>query len=119
MKKQRLVKIINNSTGVLIGDRIKYAGTFFLRLKGLLGCKSLAPGEGLLLHPCSAVHTFGMKIPLDLLFLDQNFSVLQVVTGLAPGFTARQKGARFVLELRAGIVEELGIRVGDSLRLDP
>jgi len=115
MKKNSNLIIINNATGVVIGDKIKYAGTFFLRLKGLLGCKSLNPGEGLLLHPCSAVHSFGMKLPIDVLFLDQNLCVIKIVPRMKPGLTARQKGASYVLELMAGAVEELGIKEGEKL----
>lgn len=117
MKKQGNLKIINNSTGTLIGDKIKYAGTFFLRLKGLLGCTFLEPGAGLLLYPCSSVHSFGMKISIDVLFLDENLRVLRTVPWMKPGLTARQKGARFVLELKAGTIERLGIKTGDILNI--
>lgn len=118
MKKNSILKIISQSNGVIVGDRIKYAGTFLLRLKGLLFCKSLAPGEGLLLYPCSSVHSFGMKISIDIVFLEQNLHVLKTVSHMRPGFTAQQKGARYVLEMAVGTIEAKGIRVGDIFSIE-
>jgi len=39
------------------------------RNKGLLGRNSLASGEGLWIVPCEAIHTFGMRFPIDLVYL--------------------------------------------------
>ncbi|MEL7563584.1 MAG: DUF192 domain-containing protein [Dehalobacterium sp.] len=112
------IKIINKSSGEIIGNRIKYAGTFLLRLKGLLFCKSLSPGEGLLLYPCSSVHSMGMRIPIDVVFLDQDLHVLNTVSDMKPGLTARQKGASYTLELKAGTIKNQGIGPGDIFTLE-
>lgn len=110
-----MLTIINRSTGQVIGDKIKYADSFFLRLKGLLFCEFLAPGEGILIDPCSSVHSFGMKIIIDIAFLDHNFRVLKTVSNMRPGRTAGQKKARYVLEMPSGTNEVKGIKVGDLL----
>jgi uncharacterized protein len=91
------------------------AETPLARLKGLLGRKELAPGEGLLLKPASAVHTSFMRFPIDVVFLDRELRVLAVATNLKPWRAAARRGARAVLELPAGECKRRDIRPGDRL----
>ena len=88
------------------------------RLKGLLGRNNLPVGEGILLRPASAVHTFFMRFPIDVVFLDRDFRVLSMRTRLRPWRAAACRGARAVLELHAGECDRLGAMVGDRLRLE-
>ncbi len=92
------------------------AGTFFLRLRGLLG-RGLSRGEGLILTPCDQIHTFGMKYPIDVVYLDSAGLVLEVEAAVPEGKACRRvKGARSVLELFAGEAERLEITKGDVLK---
>jgi len=109
------LKVINKSNGTVIGERIKVAATFWARLKGLLGCTGLRPGAGLLLFPCSSIHTCGMKMNIDVVFLDRRFRVVKVVENLKPGLTVKQKGAHYVLEMGCGMIKEKGVNIRDEL----
>ena len=86
-------------------------------MKGLLGRRSLLPGEGLLLKPAGSVHTWFMRFPIDVVFLDRELRVLAVRSDLRPWRMAAQRGAHSTLELAAGEAVRRGIRVGDRLRL--
>ena len=48
----------------ILGFRATVARTFCERARGLIGTKSLAPGEGLLIEKCNAIHTFSCHFPL-------------------------------------------------------
>jgi uncharacterized protein len=87
------------------------------RLRGLLGRDALGSGEGLLIRPANAIHTFFMRFAIDVVFIDRAGVVLKVVSGLHPWRFAASKGARSALELPAGEAEARGIRPGDELRL--
>jgi uncharacterized membrane protein (UPF0127 family) len=87
------------------------------RLRGLLGRVGLGAGEGLLIRPTSAIHTFFMRFPIDVVFVDRTGVVLEVVPELPPWRFAGRRGAKCALELRAGEAEARGIRPGDRLRL--
>jgi uncharacterized membrane protein (UPF0127 family) len=87
-------------------------------MRGLLGRKPLAADEGLLLTPCSSVHTSFMRYPLDLVFLESDLTVLGIREHVKPWRVAGWVGARSVLELRAGACGERGLRPGDKLALD-
>ena len=68
-----------------------------------------------LLRPCSAIHTFGMGYPIDVLFCDAYGRILEVVENLPPWRTARHPLATTVWELRAGGAAHWGWQVGDCI----
>lgn len=110
----KLVKVVNASKNIVLADKVIVANTFSLRLKGLLGRKSLEAGEGLLLYPCSSIHCFGMKFPIDAIFLDKDKKVLALYHWLEPGQTAKATRAKYVLELVAGS-SCFDVEIGDIL----
>ncbi len=96
---------------------ITVADSIRARTKGLLGRRSLEPGEGLLLRPANSVHTAFMRFPIDVVFLDKELRVLDVAETVPPWRMKARRGARAVLELRAGEAARRGIARGDSLVL--
>lgn len=100
----------------MLGDRIVIADRWWSRLKGLMGRSSLAPGEGLLLRPCRAVHMMGMRFPLDIAFLDTRGTVVATYPNLRPGArTGWHRQADGALELPAGTLAASGTREGDQI----
>ena len=87
------------------------------RMQGLLGRKQLEPGGGLLLRPAPSIHTFFMRFPIDVLFLDWDLNVLRVAPNVRPFRIASFREARTVIELRAGEIERLRIEPGQRLEL--
>jgi uncharacterized membrane protein (UPF0127 family) len=82
---------------------------------GLMFRKGLAEGEALLIDPCSSVHTFFMRFPIDVLFLDKEGRVVKIAAGLKPYRAALGKGCKRVLEMAAGGAAGAGVQVGDQL----
>ncbi len=77
-------------------------------------------GEGMLLVPCRAVHMFGVRFALDVLFLDRNGRVVETYPDLQPGArTSVVREAAYALELPAGTVEVTGTQAGDLLSWTP
>ena len=68
----------------ILSFRAKVARTFPERARGLIGTKSLAPGEGLLIEKCNAIHTFFMSFPIDAYFLDGENRVIKTVKMIRP-----------------------------------
>lgn len=80
------------------------------RRRGLLGRDGI--DGALLLSPASAVHTLGMRFPIDVAYLDRTLRVMAVRT-MPPGRVGLPRpGARHVLEAEAGAMERWGIRPG-------
>lgn len=97
--------------------RAAVAATRWQRLVGLLGRRHLPPGQGLLLVPCRAVHTIGMRFPIDVIFLAREGRVVGIAT-LPPGRLAWGGfHAWAALEVPAGEAQAAGLRVGERLVL--
>ena len=98
-------------------ERCVVADRPLTRMRGLLGRSHLPAGEGVWLAPAGSIHTHFMRFAIDAVFLDAELRVLDVRSGLRPWRMARRRGAKSVLELRAGEAERRGIAVGDVLAL--
>ena len=110
------LRVVNRTRGAVLGSQVNVADRFWSRLRGFLGRRRPAPGEGLLLTPCDGVHMFGMRFPLDVVFLAEDGTVLHLVEALQPWErTSRVRDARAVLELPVGTLGRTGTMVGDRL----
>jgi uncharacterized protein len=105
--------------GTQVCERCALADSAPTRLKGLLGRTRLEHGEGMLLKPAPAVHTWFMRFPIDAVFLDRELQVVGVTPKLKPWRWARRTGARAVLELGAGEADRLGVQPGERLKVRP
>jgi uncharacterized membrane protein (UPF0127 family) len=83
----------------LLGFSVRVATTRRARLLGLALLRRERAGEGLLIPGCRSVHTFGMRVPLDLIFLDRDERIVRIARGIPPRRIIRCSGAHSVLEL--------------------
>ena len=110
--------MVNASRGVELAARAGVADGFWRRFRGLLGTSRIEPREGLLLTPCRAVHTWGMRYPIDVLFLDAEPRVLALFPSLDPGRrTPLYRDACQVLEIPAGTIATTGTSIGDRIEI--
>jgi uncharacterized membrane protein (UPF0127 family) len=85
--------VLGREVRVARGSRARFLGLAYLGREGA--------GTGLVIPRCSSVHTFGMRFPLDLYFLDENGETVAVRRGVPPRRLAFCGRARAVLELPA------------------
>jgi uncharacterized membrane protein (UPF0127 family) len=89
------------------------------RVRGLLGRTGLEDGEGLFIAPCPSIHMFGMKFPLDVIFVTKENVVTDFVENIAPGKAYMAKAnagkAHAALELPIGTIRDTSTQVGDVL----
>jgi protein-S-isoprenylcysteine O-methyltransferase Ste14/uncharacterized membrane protein (UPF0127 family) len=106
----------DGASGIVVAEQLRSAHTHWTRLRGLLGTARLAPGEGLWIRPCRQVHMFGMRYPIDVVFLDDHLAVVHTIPALAPWATAPRIGAATsVIELPAGTLARVGVAPGARL----
>ena len=98
-----------------LATRVTIAGTSRERRVGLKNTLLLPLDAGLWIAPCEAIHTFGMKVCIDAVFLDRDFRVQKVRNGLGPRKIAFCVRAYSVLELPAGTVATSATCTGDRL----
>ncbi len=106
---------------------VEMADTFLRRFLGLMGRKSISPGYGLFLYPCSSVHMCFMRFPIDVVYMKHfhgdgygAWKVVKVVQGLCPwiGISACMK-ADAVLELNKGEAKKIGLELGTVWEYSP
>lgn len=102
-----------------MATRATVARGFWGRALGLAGRSTLQAGEALCLRPCTGIHTFFMRFPIDVAFLASGGTVLRTFIALRPWrATPILPSAHCALELPAGTLEATGTCEGDVLQLE-
>ena len=110
---------MNRTRGTLVGEFIRVADSGLTRIVGLLGERTLPPGDGLLIVPSQGVHTLGMLFAIDIVVLDGDWNVIATRRELRPFRMTRVFWkAAAVLELPPGVVESSRTVKGDILEFD-
>jgi uncharacterized membrane protein (UPF0127 family) len=110
-------KLINERTGKTIADVVEVADTRATRRRGLLGRDHLPAGRALMLTPCNAIHTFRMRFPIDVAFVDKRGRVRRIVRELGPSRIKICVQARATIEFASGQLDESLIQIGDSVKV--
>jgi uncharacterized membrane protein (UPF0127 family) len=98
--------------------RVQLVRSFSARFVGLLGRKRFGEHDGLLLAPSRSAHTLGLRVPIDVVFLDAGLHVLGVTPHVRPWrFACAPRRTCYVLELRAGLADAIGLCAGQSVAL--
>lgn len=114
------MRIVNLTRGIVLGTRIMLADSWWSRFRGYLGRRVPQRGEGILLVPCNAVHTYGMAFELDVIFLGADGGVLHMIPEMGTWQRSpRVTGCRYVLEVPPGTIRQTGTSVGDSFTWTP
>jgi hypothetical protein len=115
----RRVHCANSTRGTVLASSLEIADTGPARNTGLLNRDGLAPGGGLWIVPCQSVHTFFMRFPIDLVYLDGRKRVRKVRSAVGPGRISFCLTAQSVIELPAGTIQQTRTQRGDSLAIEP
>ena len=108
----------NKTRDTVLGESVEIADTSEKRRVGLLKYERLDSGSGLWIVPCESVHTFFMKFPIDLIYLDKHRKVRKVRHAVAPWRLSACLTAHSILELPAGTAKTSGTLPGDELSIE-
>lgn len=113
------MKVVVKESGAVVASSCVHANSVATRIQGLLGRTTLPDGEGLLIDPCNNVHTFFMKFPIDVVFLDSSNVVVRVKELSPWRISPLVFSARRVLELPLGTARKHALAVGQRLEFEP
>ena len=109
---------LETDSGALLADQVAVADGLWSRFCGLMLRRELPQGHGIALRPCSSVHMFFMRFPLDVLFVDGDGRVLRVLDSLRPWrVSSIVRGAKGAIELPAGTAARSGVVPGTVLTM--
>lgn len=110
-------KLLNKSksNSQIVGS-LRFADTYFSRLKGLMFDRSMDAGSGLLFEDCRCIQTCFMNFAIDTIFIDKNFVVKKTFENIKPWRLSQIVWqASSVIELPAGTLKSVRVDVGDEL----
>lgn len=122
MNDSAQVYVYNRTREVFVATEASVADTYLQRLVGLLGKRPhwAKPGRALWIVPSRGIHTIGMVFPIDVVFLDQTGSVVELEEHVRPFSVSRVcLKASSVLELPAHTIFRTGTKVGDRFEFLP
>lgn len=109
--------IFNLSKQTRISTETRYANRIWERMRGMIG-RSFDGFDAMVFPRCSAIHTFFMSMPIDVIFADQENVVVKVFKSLPtwrPCICVPR--AVTVIEMPSGTLDKTPVDPGDKLDL--
>ena len=115
-KERRHVCVYNKTRESFLSLGVTVADSTLARLRGLIGRFKLRSDEGIWVVPSSGVHTLGVMVPLDLIYLDASHRVVHLSEHF-PTFRIApiRADSESVLELPTHTIYSSQTQVGDQL----
>lgn len=111
-------RLVNDTRAEVVAEKIEPALESATRRRGLLGRDGLAPDTAFVIAPTNAVHTFGMRFPIDLLFVKRDGEVVKRVIAVPRRRMSAALRAFAVIEFCANQPGVATTQVGDRLRVE-
>jgi uncharacterized protein len=120
LKTSDSIGLVNLSRGTVIASDVTLAKTFLARGRGLMFRSSFPVGSALVIDPCSSIHMFFMRFPIDVLYMNREETVVRVQQSIKPWRVGPlvTRGAKFVIELPEGTIARTGTQTGDRVVIE-
>jgi len=108
----------NRTRTTYLATELTMARTHWTRFRGLMATDAsrFRRGQGLWISPSHGVHTFAMRFPIDVIYLDQERIVIHIEEEVRPWrLAAIRVRATSVLELPTGMIRESQTELGDQV----
>jgi uncharacterized membrane protein (UPF0127 family) len=118
----RITRLVDCMTRKVLADKVELAETFWRRFLGLMFRRNFRKGQALLFKLAKSgrygVHMFFVRFPIDLLYLNQDFVVVDIRRELGPWRIHRPKvKANYIIELPTGTISRTRTKIGHKLAL--
>jgi hypothetical protein len=111
---------VEKNNGALVSNKILNYDSFFKRALGLMFKTRDESYDGIMLSPCSNIHTFFMRMEIDCFFLSGEGKILKIIWRMKPSkISGFIKNCHSVLELVPGVVETNSLTEGEYLKIEP
>jgi len=111
------MKLVDDK-GNIIADKLEMKDSFLGRLTGLLSRSGLKDGEGIILNPCTQIHTFFMRFNIDVIFISKDFKVIAVKEDIPPWrLSPLYLKAKYTVEVNGRYLKGR-IKEGQSVRFE-
>jgi uncharacterized membrane protein (UPF0127 family) len=98
-------ELVYAERGSLLASHVEPALDSKTRKRGLLGRESIPDDYAMIIAPCSAIHTFSMRVPIDVVFVSRNGTITKTCRGVRPWRAAGSMRAFAVIEAAEGFID--------------
>src|SRR5699024_4120891 len=110
--------ITNTRNNLTLANQVRLTTHLWGRLRGLMCKKKLEDGKALFIYSCQQIHTFFMKFPIDCIFIDQEYRVIELIERFEPwNYSKRVPKALGVIELTKGVINRTDTQMFDLLEI--
>ncbi|MDD3296784.1 MAG: DUF192 domain-containing protein [Candidatus Omnitrophica bacterium] len=102
-------------SGKIISRQARVADNFYRRFMGLMFRNAIREEEALIFYHAPSIHTFFMKFPIDVVFLNKNMKVIRIAKSLRPWKAVTCLGSYVALEFAADTASRCHIKEGDTI----
>ena len=114
-----IYKIINKENSQTLSAKAKVADSFLKRLRGLMFKKSIGEDEALIFYKAASIHTFFMRFPIDIIFLNKESKVIKICPNLKPWKMVFCLKSAITIEFQANKASINSLKIGDTLEISP
>ncbi|MFA7677012.1 MAG: DUF192 domain-containing protein [Candidatus Omnitrophota bacterium] len=107
--------IKDKTSGEVISCQASLADSFYRRFMGFMFKDSIDSNEALIFYHAPSIHTFFMKFPIDVIFLDRNMKVIKIAPSLRPWRAVTCLGSYAALEFAANTAFRFHVKEGNIL----
>lgn len=116
------MRLIDKTTGKVLASKVELADTFWRRFRGLMFRRRFPRGSAIFFKLPKpgryGIHMFFVKFPIDLLYLDSKFVVVELRAGLKPWHTHRPHAVvNYLIELPAGTISRSNVKIRHKIAL--
>ncbi len=117
-----MARIANRTRATAIAHATEFARNPWTRFRGLMlrSPSSFSEGDALIIDPCTSIHMFFMRFPIDVLYVDRDNRVVRTQEYVRPWRIGplHARGGKYVIELPPGTIQATKTQVGDSLVIE-
>ncbi len=84
---------------------------------GLMGRESIPAGYSMYFKDCNSIHTYFMKMPIDVIMLDAGGKIVFVRENMAPWTMSFCLKAKDTLEMNTGDIKRMKLKIKDQLKI--
>ncbi len=107
--------VYNSSNNLVLASEVYMAKNFITRSFGLIFNNDMSEDEALVITPCCSIHTFFMKFPIDVIFINKSGQVLAIHENVTPWkILPIYWKSKYVIELKAQNISDRA-SVGDEI----
>jgi len=108
---------LRTADGRVVASTVELAVTRATRRQGLLGRSGLPESHAIVIAPCSAIHTWFMRFPIDVVFVSRDGLIIKTRPSIPAWRMSGAMGAHAAIEMGSGGLAPLRLKPGDRLEL--